>query len=132
MSEHEIQNEIRNDLAGKGLFFRANTGRAWTSNECVRLTNGDMLLKNPRPFNTGLPPGFSDLFGLVPVTITAEMVGQKLAVFVGMEVKQPGKKPSDKQQSFLAAVQANGGRADVVTCVAEARKLIEFKVSPVY
>ena len=123
MSEHAIQNTIRNALAGKGLIFRANVGSGWTG-EAKRLPDGSVLLRNARPFNTGLPPGFSDLFGLVPVTVTPDMVGQQLAVFVALEVKTTKGRASDKQQAFIRAVADNGGRAGIVRCAEDALKLI--------
>ena len=100
MSEHAIQNTIRNALAGKGLIFRANVGQAWTGEQFVR-QGRNMLIINARPFTTGLPPGFSDLFGLVPVTITADMLGQKVAVFTALEVKTAKGKPTTQQQAFV-------------------------------
>lgn len=119
MSEHKIQNEGRNALAGLCLNFRANVGRAWQGDE-HRLPNGDLLLKNPRPFSTGLPAGFSDTFGLTPVTITQDMVGQVIGVFHAIEYKAPGKKPTDKQTTFLQAIRNNGGRAGVAYCADDA------------
>lgn len=124
MSEHAIQNTIRNALAGKGLIFRANIGQAWTG-EAHRLPGGDLLLKKPRPFNTGLPPGFSDLFGLVPVVVTPEMVGQTVAVFTALEVKSGKGKASDKQAAFIKAVNDNGGRAGVVRSAEDAVRVLE-------
>lgn len=124
MSEHAIQNTIRNALAGKGLIFRANVGQAWTGEQFVR-QGRNMLIVNARPFTTGLPPGFSDLFGLVPVTITADMVGQKVAVFTALEVKTPKGKPTTQQQAFIQAVNDNGGRAGVVRCAEDAVRVVE-------
>ena len=120
MSEHKIQNEIRNALAGQCLLFRANVGRAWTGTDCIKLPNGDMLIKNPRPFDTGLPTGFGDLFGLVPRIITAEMVGSKVGVYVAADVKAGKKKPTDKQAAYLRAVNDNGGAADIWRSVTDA------------
>lgn len=124
MSEHSIQNAIRNELAGRALIFRANVGQAWTG-EAHRLPNGDLLLKKPRPFNTGLPPGFSDLFGLVSVVTTPEMVGQRVAVFTALEVKTAKGRASDKQAAFIRAVNDNGGRAGVVRSPEDAVRIVE-------
>lgn len=123
MSEHAIQNAIRNALAGRCLLFRCNVGQAWTG-DAKRLPGGDLLLKNPRPFSTGLPPGFSDLFGLVPVVITPDMVGQKVAVFTALEVKTPKGRPTDKQAAFIQAVNDNGGRAGVVRSAEDAVRVV--------
>lgn len=126
MSEHSIQNTIRNALAGKGLIFRANVGQAWTG-DAKRLPGpgNRVLLENARPFNTGLPPGFSDLFGLVSVVVTLEMVGQKVAVFTALEVKSGKGKASDKQAAFIKAVNDNGGRAGVVRSAEDAVRVVE-------
>lgn len=129
--EHALQNGIRNALAGRALIFRANVGKAWQSNDVVKVPRQmpvvmgprDVLLKNARPFETGLPPGFSDLFGLVAVEITPDMVGQKLAVFTALEVKD-GARVSPLQRNFINAVNDNGGRAGVVRSVDDAERLV--------
>lgn len=129
--EHALQNGIRNAMAGRALIFRANVGKAWQSNDVVKVPRQmpvvmgprDVLLKNARPFETGLPPGFSDLFGLVAVEITPDMVGQKLAVFTALEVKD-GARVSPLQRNFINAVNDNGGRAGVVRSVDDAERLV--------
>ena len=120
MTEREIQTEIRNDLAGKCLTFRANVGQAWAGSRTERLSAGRMLIHDARPFSTGLPPGFSDLFGLVPVTITPDMVGRTVGVFFGLEVKTPTGRLSDKQGAFLSAITAKGGIGEIVRSGADA------------
>lgn len=128
MTEHGIQNAVRNALAGECLCFRANTGQAWQGREVIKLANGDLLIKGPRPFNTGLPPGFSDLFGLVAVTITPDMVGQKVGVFFAAEVKTAKGRASEKQTAFLRAIINNGGRAGVVRSPADALGIVKGAV----
>lgn len=124
MNEHALQNEIRNALAGKCFTFRANVGNGWIG-DATKLPDGSVLIRNARPFTTGLPPGFSDLFGFVPVEITPEMVGKTLAVFVAMEVKTKTGRVSPQQSAFLKAVNDNGGRSGVTRSVADALKVIE-------
>lgn len=129
--EHALQNAIRNALAGRALIFRANVGKAYTSNDVLKVPRQmpvvmgpkDILLRNYRPFETGLPPGFSDLFGLVAVEITPDMVGQKVAIFTGLEVKD-GARVSQLQRNFINAVNDNGGRAGVVRSVEDAERLV--------
>ena len=121
MTEHRIQNEIRNALAGECLLFRANVGRAWTGNDvyqarraqAVALYPGDVVIRQARPFDTGLPPGFGDLFGLAPRIITAAMVGQTVGVYLAADVKSKTGRLTDKQAAYLRAVNDNGGAADV-------------------
>lgn len=116
--EHDIQNEIRVYISQEQLatIFRANVGTGWTGND-VRTKmdgSGDVVIRNARRFDTGLPAGFPDLFGLKPILITEEMVGQKIAAFCFVEVKQRGKKATKAQthmHEFLAAQGAIGGIA---------------------
>jgi hypothetical protein len=119
VSEHRIQNEIRNALAGECLLFRANVGRAWTGTDFIRLPNGDMLIKNPRPFDTGLPPGFGDTFGLATRIITERDVGAQLGVYIAGEIKA-GARVTEKQANYLHAINKNGGFADVWRSVSDA------------
>ncbi|HEX8552522.1 MAG TPA: hypothetical protein VF681_13320 [Abditibacteriaceae bacterium] len=119
MSEHKIQNVGRNALVNVCLNFRANVGQGWTG-EITKLPNGDIYIKNPRPFNTGLPPGFSDTFGLTPVTVTQDMVGRVLGVFHAIEYKSATGKARTLQAAFLEAVRRNGGRAGIARNEAEA------------
>lgn len=131
MKEHGIQNAIRNALAGRLLLFRANVGRGWTGKTeritkggLVAVQPGDVVIRKARPFDTGLPPGFSDTFGALPVLVTPDMVGRTIAQFVALEVKQPGERAKDHQAKFLQAVRNQGGRAGVVNGPHEALALL--------
>lgn len=79
---------------------------------------GVCLWKNPRgvaqyPDGSsvayGLAEGAADLVGLVEVRVLPSMVGRKLGVFVGLEVKRPGEKPRPDQLQWLACVRRFGG-----------------------
>ena len=129
--ERRIQNGIRNALVDEGLFFRANVGKGWTgeaervSRSGVRFVpDGSVILRDARPFDTGLPPGFSDLFGARPVKITADMVGQTLAVFTAIEVKTKTGRVQMRQERFLDAVSFAGGIAGVARSVDDALIII--------
>ena len=123
MTEHDLQNEIRNALAGKCLLFRANSGTGWTGSNITRLANGDMLIKNPRPFH-GTPKGFSDLFGVQKITVTQDMVGQEIGQFIALEIKSQRGKLTNLQENFLAAIKKNGGKSGVIRSTAEALNLL--------
>lgn len=71
-----------------------------------------------------LAPGSSDLIGFKPVVITADMVGQKLAVMVAIEVKTPTGRISPEQQHFIDFVRDNGGIAGVARSEADAKEII--------
>lgn len=134
MKEHGIQNTIRNDLAGIAYTFRANVGKGWQGvgkpykadrHMTVALKPGDVVLRAARPFDTGLPPGFHDLFGWVAVEITPEMVGSKFARFVSYEVKTETGRVRPEQVAFRNAVNASGGVSEVVRSSADALAVVE-------
>ena len=122
--EHSIQTEIRNALCDDGMFFRANVGTAWASNDIVKLADGWLLLRKPRPFSTGLPPGFHDLFGAVEVTITPEMVGSSVAIFTTIECKSSTGKARKRQQALADTVTAMGGRSGFARSVDDAKRIV--------
>ena len=127
--EHDLQNEIRLHVSREqlGTLFRANVGQGWAGKvQRMHLTpdTNTILLVNPRPFSTGLPVGFRDLFGFVPVTITPDMVGQEIAVFAAVEVKQKTGRVSAKQRDMMAFLQKHGARAGVARSVDDAARIL--------
>lgn len=136
MSEHKIQNEGRNALAGLCLNFRANVGKGWNSSQPafvakrtqqVIVQTGDVVLRQARPFDTGLPPGFGDTFGLTPEVVTPEwcarMMGKTIGIFHMIEYKDENGRLGPKQAACLQAVRANGGRAGVARSAADAVRI---------
>lgn len=98
--EHRIQNEIRLALADTCMIFRGNVGAGCT--------------KDGRYFSTGLPKGFSDLFGF--------RKSDGKAVFI--EVKTPTGKPSAEQKKFLETMRKYGVIAGICRSPEEALNLI--------
>lgn len=123
MSEHKLQNEIRNALCGEGLYFRANVGTGWTG-DVTRLPDGSILIRNPRPFTTGLPVGFSDVFGIRREVVTPGMIGSSVGIFTALEIKSKTGRVSPQQSAFLAAIKINGGRSGVVRSIEDALGVI--------
>jgi hypothetical protein len=142
-TEHEIQQRIRLTCAGPGRevrLWRNNVGTGWAGADAEKVTPGnlgqllrnlapggdaplrpgDVIIRQARPLRSGLCPGSADLIGYVPITITPEMVGMRLAVFAAVEVKRPGKRATPQQLQWLGAAQAAGGRAGIATSVDEA------------
>ena len=110
MTEQQIQQEIRIACGtGPVRLFRNNTGT-------LRDQHG-------RPVQFGLCKGSADLIGWRTVTVTPEMVGQRIAVFTSIEVKTPTGRLRPEQQQWLDAVQAAGGIAGVARSVEEAQRL---------
>jgi hypothetical protein len=110
-SEHEIQQRIR--LAcGRGAV------RLWRNN------TGALVDKQGRFVRFGLCKGSSDLIGLRSLEITPELVGQRIAQFVALEIKTTQGVLSPEQRAFLRLVQQLGGVAAACRSAEEAEQLL--------
>jgi hypothetical protein len=110
-SEHEIQQRIR--LAcGRGAV------RLWRNN------TGALVDQQGHFVRFGLCTGSSDLIGLRSLEITPELVGQRLAQFVALEVKTAQGVLSPEQRAFLHLVEELGGVAATCRSVEEAEQLL--------
>ena len=110
-SEHEIQQRIR--LAcGRGPV------RLWRNN------TGALVDQQGRFVRFGLCKGCSDLIGLRSLEITPELVGQRLAQFVALEIKTGSGTLSPEQRAFLQLVEQLGGMAAVCRSVKEAEQVL--------
>jgi hypothetical protein len=110
-SEHEIQQRIR--LAcGRGAV------RLWRNN------TGALVDQQGRFVRFGLCKGSSDLIGLRALEITPELVGQRLAQFVALEIKTSSGTVSQEQQAFLRLVQELGGVAAVCRSIEQAQAVL--------
>lgn len=69
-------------------------------------------------------PGGADLIGYLPVTVTPEMVGRELAVFVAIEAKSDTGRLRPEQQQFLKVVQGHGGLVCVARSLTDAETLL--------
>ncbi len=98
--EHAIQNEIRITLSEYATVFRANVGSGVTY--------------DGRHFETGLPKGFSDLFGF------RHSDGRIFFI----EVKTPKGKVSKAQENFLEQMRNYGAIAGVARSVDDAIRII--------
>jgi hypothetical protein len=111
-SEQQIQQHIRLACSkGDCRLFRNNTGT-------LKDANG-------RPVQFGLCKGSADLIGWKQVTITPDMVGQQVAVFLSIEVKTLTGRVRLEQQQWLDAVQAAGGVAGIARSVEDALTIIK-------
>jgi hypothetical protein len=72
----------------------------------------------------GLARGSADLIGWRTVTITPDMVGQRIAVFTSIEVKTPTGRVRSEQQAWLGTVQSAGGIAGIARSIADATQII--------
>lgn len=124
--EQKIQAAIRASCGSEPgvVLYRNQSGQAVYTNKATGRTY-------TVPY--GLAPGGSDLIGWRSVEITPEMVGQRVAVFVAIEVKAPvnekkankkEKQRQEQQKMFVALVERSGGLAGVARSEADARKIL--------
>ncbi len=107
------QNKLSQIAASKagGRLFRMPQGLMWVG-KIVAKTDTHITLADYHPVKSAIN-GMSDSTGWVSVTITPEMVGQKVAVYLAVEDKSGSGRPSTDQKNFIRAVVAAGGRAGV-------------------
>jgi len=68
--------------------------------------------------------GAADLLGWRTVTVTPEMVGQRLAQFVSLEVKTTTGRVRPEQENWRRVVEEAGGVAAVVRSVEDAQRAL--------
>lgn len=99
--ETVLMNQIMAALAGTCRLFRINVGKFRT--------------KDGRIISTGVPAGFSDLFGV--------RISDGRAVFI--EVKTDTGKPTARQKKFLAAMRKVNALAGIARSVEEAIEIVK-------
>jgi len=104
--------------------WRANAGRAWQGEPVERGPNR-LVLKHPRPVQLA-PAGFPDLFGLRAVTITPVMVGKRVALFAGLEIKTGTGRASEAQDLFLDVLRSLGALHGVARSVEDAGRILRI------
>ena len=103
-TETDIMNEIRLALSAAGhMNFRANVGK-------VKMADG-------RWFSTGLPDGFSDLFGFRKTD----------AKIFFIEVKTPTGRLRKDQERFLTAMNQRGAIVGVARSTEDALRIVGEK-----
>lgn len=101
--ESLIQRAILEYLAWRGIFaFRVNQ-------------QGVPLHDGRGGFRPSPTRGVSDILGILPG-----------GTFLAIEVKRPGKRPTDIQDEFLTRVGQAGGVAFVATSVEDVKKFLEI------
>ncbi len=131
--EKHVQDDIMRSIGSRPdcRLFRNNVGQAYQG-QVIGDNAYSVTLKNPKRIKYGLTAGSSDLIGWQSLKITPDMVGKKVAVFLAIEVKRPGritsnKKTLDKQRNFINQVNASGGIAGIVRDVRDAEVLVGRK-----
>jgi hypothetical protein len=103
----------------------ADIALAFGHGDCRLFRNNTGALKDARGrlVRYGLCPGSSDRIGWRTVTVTPEMVGKRVAIFVGIEAKDLDS-PKENQIIFCDSVLAAGGLAGFAHNVEEARAIL--------
>lgn len=101
MTETRLQSILHRGLGSLPdvRLFRNSVGLGWCG-QVVRHDGTSVILNNPRKVRFGLHPGSSDLIGWRTIEITPAMVGKRMAVFVGIEVKTDGGRIRPEQQQW--------------------------------
>lgn len=104
--------------------FRNNVGNGYLGTMVAKLPNGNVVLRDWRRVQFGLCEGSSDKIGWRTVTITPDMVGQKIAQFVAIEEKTGNARQTKQQKIFTRVVQEAGGRAGVARSEHDAEHIL--------
>lgn len=124
MSETDIQRQIMLALSTpEGRIWRNNVGHGWQG-KIIHQTPTQITLAHYRNVAFGLAPGSSDLIGPQSVIVTPEMVGQRVAVFTAIEVKDK-RKLTDEQARFIDVIVNLGGISGMARSVDQAVAIVE-------
>ena len=129
-SEAAVQQHIQTQIALTGVeLWRQNVGACTDANGRV-IRYG--LMNESHALNQRFKS--SDLVGIRPILITADMVGQVVGVFAAIECKasnwtyRPNDEHTQAQQRFIDLVRAAGGFAGFARSVDEARVILRLPV----
>lgn len=111
--------------------FRNAVGQGWVGRarrlrpgEVYRAQGGEVIITDPRPLHAGLIKGSGDAIGWTTIVVTADMVGQRLAVFTSVETKVPVTgRMSTEQRTWHGQVTAAGGYSIIARSEADLEAL---------
>ena len=95
--------------------FRNNVGLGWSGR----------IVKHDQTRGVVTLADGADCIGWQTVTITPDMVGRTVALFVSIEVKTEGGRSTEPQRHFMRTVNEAGGVAGIVHSPDEAAALFE-------
>lgn len=111
MQESKILNEIRVGVSPGSILFRQQVGT--------------FLTREGYPIKVGFK-GTPDLCGWTVITITPDLIGRRVAVFTGIEVKTETGRIRPEQQHFIDVLKKAGGIAGIARSLEEAKTLLHF------
>lgn len=111
MTEADIQNSIRLAISNGPI-------RLW------RNTVGNYELKDGRRIRAGLATGSPDLIGFKSVYVSPDMIGKRVALFAGVEVKSESGRLHPEQERFLQMLAEAGAISGVARSVEDAKRVM--------
>lgn len=112
--EHNLSAKYQRSLTKWQRLWRCNSGSAWagkflSATQAFKLYRLRIsMLIFPKKIQLW-PPGTPDYIGFDSVIITPDMVGKRVAVFVGTEVKTDDQKLNTDQGNFKKLIVDMGG-----------------------
>ncbi len=132
--EAELMRAIQLALAPHAdlKLWRNNIGQGWIGDAKrydktakVTVHPGDVVIRHARPLHAGLQEGSGDLIGRKTITITADMIGRRVAVFTSLEIKTPDGNFKDTAQiNWLNQTLRAGGFAGMISTPDEALRIV--------
>ena len=98
-----------------GRFFRNEVGEGWFFPPWMRVFSQE----DKRYLVYCLSPDTPDIVGFTEIEVTLDMVGKKLAVFTGYEIKTGNAVQTSGQKNFQKILESMGGRYIVVRSVGD-------------
>lgn len=127
--ENRVKAASRLGASQAGACTFANpSGIGWVGKH-VNLRDGAIMIQKPRrqAFGLGVAnkrKGSPDEIGWVSVIVTPEMVGQRIAIFVGIECKDLDGSLTEEQAHWMIILRDAGARCGVARSGEDAHKIV--------
>ncbi len=134
--ESKIQTDIRDKLShGRVRLFRNSVGAGLMISHKHAMTGQSIISKvidmcraagaHAQRIRFGLAVGSGDLIGYRRVTITPDMVGREVAVFLSVEVKTAKGPVREEQYRWADHINSVGGVAVIARSLEQAQELLD-------
>lgn len=131
VSDSKLESQLLADIMlahskGNMRLLRTNSGTAWAGK--IVHQDHQRIIISPYHAIKLCPEGTADVCGAVSEIITADMVGQRVAIAVGLELKIGRRQPTAEQLAFGAILRRLGGRWGIARSVEDARRILSGEV----
>lgn len=109
-----------------GLFWAGKSERQ-DYRKFIEVYPGDVIIRQGRPVMSGVT-GMCDGAGFVPITITADMVGTRIARSLWIEDKTGKGQTTKEQKSFIQMVRSFGGLAGCARSDEDVARIIRGEI----